>query len=50
MFESEIKELPDAKVGTISQIPDLLRESRAFNTVYNYGGGFLRWKKWLVGR
>ena len=49
MFESEIKELPGALVGKVSQIPDLLHESRAFNTVNNYRGGFLRWKKWLVG-
>ena len=49
MFESEIKELSDAMVGKLSQIPDLLHESRASNTVNNYRGGFLRWKKWLVG-
>ena len=49
MFESEIKEIPDAMVGKVSQIPDLLHESRASNTVNNYLGGFLRWKKWLVG-
>ena len=49
MFESEIKELPDAMVGKVSQILDLLHESRAFNTVNNYRGGFLRWEKCLVG-
>ena len=49
MFELEIKDLPDAMVGKVYQIPDLLHESKASNTVNSYLGGFLRWKKWLVG-
>ena len=49
MFESEVKGIQDAMVGRVSQIHDLLQESRAANTVNNYRGGFLRWKKWLVG-
>ena len=42
MFEFEIKELPNAMVGMVSQIHDLLHESRAFITVDNYRGCFLR--------
>ena len=48
MFDSEIKELPSAVVGKVSQMPVLLSESRASKTVSNYRTGFLRWKKWAL--
>ena len=48
IFDSEIKDLPSAVVGKVSQLPDLLNESRASNTVSNYRTGFLRWKKWAL--
>ena len=49
MFDSEIKALSNAVVGKVSQLPILLSESRASNTVSNYRTGFLRWKKWALG-
>lgn len=39
-------ELPDALVGKIDLLPDLLMDSKASSTTKTYIQGFVRWKKW----
>ena len=47
-FQHEAAELPSDLFDKLQLIPDLLTDSKAYNTVRKYYYGFLRWKRWAL--
>ena len=47
-YSSEIDGLPDVLAEKVSSLPDVLKSTRAENTVNNYKRAFNRWKFWCL--